>query len=228
VSGQAEETSPVSNGPTAAPALACGAAAENDQVWLDARIDDAPVRVTLGTGADYTIMSSKALTLVKGRGAAVAVQQMREPKKLLSFSSEPMWIDDEAVFNIILPTECGDLVLRNVKAWMSKYPLPSGQGDVLLSRDIMRTLGYDRYALFSKVRRNCAEYEIGGVVEPTVEERNFDNMEYIRFLPSMDVSKHDERAKVMSIRKSKISDATRAGESPSFAKKSFQFTAEIC
>jgi hypothetical protein len=146
---------------------------------------------------------------------------MKEPKKLLSFSNEPMWIDEEAVFNLILPTECGDLVLRNVKAWLSKSPLPSGLGDVLLSRDIMRTLGYDQYALLSKARQNCAEYEIGGVVEPTAEEQNFDNMECMRFLPSMDVPKHDERAKVMCILKSKILDATRAGASPSFAEKAF-------
>jgi hypothetical protein len=70
---------------------------------------------------------------------------------------------------------------------VSKSPLPSGLGDVLLSGDIIRILGYDQYALLSKARQNCAEYEIGSVVESTVEEQNFDNMEYIRFLPSMDV-----------------------------------------
>jgi hypothetical protein len=143
--------------------------------------------------------------------------------KLLSFSNEPMSNDEEITFNLILPTECGDLVLRNVKAWVSKSPLPQGLGDVLLSRDIIKKLGYDQQELLTKAQQDCPEYEVGGaVVEPTIEEANFDAMAYMRFLPTMEMSKMDEESKMTQILKAKVTEAMREGASPFFAEKTWK------
>jgi hypothetical protein len=55
-----------------------------------------------------------------------------------------MLIEDEVSFDMTLSTDVGDFILRNVKSWVSKAPLPKGLGDLLLSREIMRKLGYDQ------------------------------------------------------------------------------------
>ncbi len=69
-----------------------------------------------------------------------------------SFANRSWLIEEEATITLAIPTDCGELLLKNIRCWTSPEPLPTGLGDILLSRDIMKTLGYDQQELLSQAR----------------------------------------------------------------------------
>ncbi|KAG9404718.1 hypothetical protein AC1031_004925 [Aphanomyces cochlioides] len=109
--------------------------------WIQAEIDGQSIRMSLDSGADYSVVSNSMLDILQQSHTSVKVLPLSCQQKLLSFANESMAVKHEAVFDLRIPTEYGDLVLKDVHAWISATDFPIGLGDLLVSREIMCKLG---------------------------------------------------------------------------------------
>ena len=57
-------------------------------------------------------------------------------------------------------TDAGPLVLSHVRFWVATGDLPSGVGDMLLSRPIMGKLGYDPTTMLRQAAAVAGEYDM--------------------------------------------------------------------
>ena len=196
------------------------AAGGSESTFIHGYVQGIPIKVFLDSGADHTILSPKTWEMLNKKGAHLKRTRLDQPQRLLSFSNESMGIEEEVEFDLTLSTKEGELKLRNVKAWLSKACLPGGLGDLLVSRDIMKTLGYDQEALLTQARNVQEEYHVGGVyLPPSEEENSLKELEDLRSLPNFDMKREDEKDAVLSVLEAKMEEAKAAGASESFVEK---------
>ncbi|KAH9123458.1 hypothetical protein AeMF1_005553 [Aphanomyces euteiches] len=96
----------------------CGIVAVYGDSWVEATIDNVKARVTLDTGADFPVISSKFVEVLESEGVDVTISKLAEPRQVISFSNESMVVESEIHFDLSIQTECGELVLRNITPWV--------------------------------------------------------------------------------------------------------------
>ncbi|KAF0725735.1 hypothetical protein Ae201684_015887 [Aphanomyces euteiches] len=96
----------------------CGIVAVYGDSWVEATIDNVKARVTLDTGADFPVISSKFVEVLESEGVDVTISKLAEPRQVISFSNESVVVESEIHFDLLIQTECGELVLRNITAWV--------------------------------------------------------------------------------------------------------------
>lgn len=195
----------------------CGRASVAPSRCVDVYVDGLKLKAKLDTGADVCVISPGVVKELEKRGV-LREHRFKEPKSLRAFSGDRMEIVREVCLDLCVPTECGDLRVRDVRCWVAATPMPPLLGDLLLSSGVMRLLGFHEEAFLSAARQRKAEYHMGAVAGE-VEDEEMQEMESLRFTPELHRSKEAEEEEVLSLLESKCCDALADGASEEFVKE---------
>ncbi len=187
---------------------------------LPASVGGHPVRVTLDTGADQSIVSLEAVVRLTDAGCDVKRRRLGTPRALKSFSNETVSVEEEVTLDVTVPTECGQMLLKNVNCWVSPHPLPASLGDCLLSRHVMRELGFDEKELLAKACQQAEERDMGAVVDlRTLEEGQLEELEGARLLPDLTMDSGEEEMEIRRLLRVKAQEAQQAGADTDWVKR---------
>ncbi|RHY98933.1 hypothetical protein DYB35_009803, partial [Aphanomyces astaci] len=123
-------------------------------VALDASFD---------SGADQSVIPPRTLQMLKDAGRDVVLTDLLTPVVVRGFVGPSHTVTQEVKLTLKFETDVGSLVLANVKCWLSVGNLPTGVGDILLSRPIMHRLGYDPQSMLREAAAVCSEYDMEDV-----------------------------------------------------------------
>jgi hypothetical protein len=166
-------------------------------------------------------VSQEAVTRLESVGIELKRRQMKIPRGLRSFSNEMVSVEEEVMFDLMVPTECGQLLLRNVSCWVSPHPLPTGLGDFLLSWHLMRKLGFDENELLTKACQRADEQDMAIAVDlTTTEVGQLEEVEEERLLPDLSMGRREEESKIRQLLKDKAEEARAAGAGASWPRDS--------
>jgi hypothetical protein len=187
---------------------------------LSAAVEGHAVRITLDTGADQSTVSQEAVRRLESKGVALKRRPMETPRGLRSFSNEVVPVEEEVTCDLMVPTESGQLLLRNVSCWVSPHPLPPGLGDFLLSRHLMQKLGFDEHELLTKACQRADEQDMAVAVEcTTAEEGQLEKMEAERLLPDLSMKLQEEESQIRELLRDKTEEAKNAGDGAQWSER---------
>jgi hypothetical protein len=190
---------------------ACGFASIAGSGCVEVLVGELTLKAKLDTGADVCVISPTAVEKLKAMGS-VREKKFETSKVLRAFSGAKMDVEREVCLDLCVPTECGDLHVRDVNCWVSKQPMPTTLGDLLLSRGVMNLLGYNEDAFLLAARQRQCEY-IMGAVELDAETGEIGLDEDLKFTPEFDLSRDAEKDEVASILEVKCEEARKEGAS---------------
>ncbi|RHY22414.1 hypothetical protein DYB36_012374 [Aphanomyces astaci] len=101
--------------------------------------------------------------MLKDAGRDAVVTDLLTPVVVRGFVGPSHTVTQEVKLTLKFETDVGSLVLANVKCWLSVGNLPTGVGDILLSRPIMHRLGYDPQSMLREAAAVCSEYDMEDV-----------------------------------------------------------------
>jgi hypothetical protein len=117
--------------------------------------------------ADQSVVDPAFIKVLEQQGKWIALRKLTTPVIVGGFvAGMEIEVSHEAKLKMTFATPSGQLVLTNVKCWISTDALPPGMGDVLLSRPIMLKLGYDPQSMLNKARESADEYDMSDVDVP--------------------------------------------------------------
>ncbi|KAE8983544.1 hypothetical protein PF011_g21139 [Phytophthora fragariae] len=116
--------------------------------------------VTPDTGADVTIVTRRFVESLMRRGKWVVSRNFDEPELVEGVDNTDVRIHSEVQLRLSYETAHGRLTLHNVPCWVCDGELPTGLGDLLLSRPLMERLGYDPQKLLDEASRKNASYDM--------------------------------------------------------------------
>ncbi len=164
-------------------------------------------------------MSKEAVARLDLTGIDLKRRPMEMPRGLRSFSNEMVSVEEEVTLDLMVPTECGQLLLRNVNCWVSPHSLPASLGDFLMSRHLMRKLGYDENELLTKACQRADERDMAAVADlVTSEEGQLEEVEDERLLPDLSMGRREEELKIRQLLRYKVG-AIESGASTPWAEK---------
>uniref|UniRef100_H3H500 Chromo domain-containing protein n=1 Tax=Phytophthora ramorum TaxID=164328 RepID=H3H500_PHYRM len=108
--------------------------------------------ITPDTGTEYSIVAESLVNRLKMAKQWLPIRNLDARVKAEGFGGAVVIITQEVKLNLAVNTPAGKLLLTNVVCWISPEELPAGKGDVLLSRPLMRKLGYDPVEILAKAR----------------------------------------------------------------------------
>ncbi|KAL4151482.1 hypothetical protein PRNP1_008427 [Phytophthora ramorum] len=108
--------------------------------------------ITQDTGTEYSIVAESLVNRLKMAKQWLPIRNLDARVKAEGFGGAVVIITQEVKLNLAVNTPAGKLLLTNVVCWISPEELPAGKGDVLLSRPLMRKLGYDPVEILAKAR----------------------------------------------------------------------------
>ncbi|RHY37647.1 hypothetical protein DYB38_013667, partial [Aphanomyces astaci] len=175
--------------------------------------------------------------MLKDAGRDAVVTDLLTPVVVRGFVGPSHTVTQEVKLTLKFETDVGSLVLANVKCWLSVGNLPTGVGDILLSRPIMHRLGYDPQSMLREAAAVCSEYDMedvestSGVVRAVMlatkqelvddlaaEEEALVPMELAACFPDMTpVDPAVEQAKVQAVLDARVAEALVAGCGAEFA-----------
>ena len=121
---------------------------------------EVPVTVMFDSGADQSVIPPKTLKMLKAAGKEVNIPVLERPVLVKGFASPSHTVTEEATMTLKFDTDAGPLVLSHVHFWVATGDLPSGVGDMLLSRPLMVKLGYDPATMLRQVAEVAGEYDM--------------------------------------------------------------------
>jgi hypothetical protein len=132
-------------------------------------------------------------------------------------------VEEEVTFDLMVPTECGQLLLWNVSCWVSPHPLPAGLGDFLVSRHLMRKLGFDENELLRAATQGVPAGRRAGHGDSgrfdTAEEGQLEEVEEERLLPDLSMGRREEDSKIRRLLNDMAEEARKAGAGASWAER---------
>ena len=99
------------------------------------------VTVIFDSGCDQRVIPPKTLKMLKAAGKEVKISVLERPGLVKGFAGPSHTVTDEATMTLKFDTDAGPLVLSHVRFWVATVHLPSGVGNMLLSRPIKVKLG---------------------------------------------------------------------------------------
>ena len=194
---------------------------------------DCKALVTPDSGADLSLAAPSFVKRLLEEGKIVEIRELKEKILVSGFSNDTKTeITKEVKLDLQFDTPNGKLKLRNVNCWIAPNDLPTDLGDILLSRPVMRRLGYDPE---ERLRNAFPVYDLeenGGAVlqwEPklydtgvggqsfTDEDALLHKEEKNGCFPEMDLSEDEDARQVRGILKAKVQDAKVHGCSEELA-----------
>ncbi|RHY22043.1 hypothetical protein DYB25_006383 [Aphanomyces astaci] len=112
---------------------------------------------------DRSVIPPRTLQMLKDAGRDAVVTDLLTPVVVRGFVGPSHTVTQEVKLTLKFETDVGSLVLANVKCWLSVGNLPTGVGDILLSRPIMHRLGYDPQSMLREAAAVCSEYDMEDV-----------------------------------------------------------------
>ncbi|OQR99505.1 hypothetical protein ACHHYP_05965 [Achlya hypogyna] len=147
-----------------------------------------PVRCTLDSGADVTVVTRGWVDRALASRCEVEVQTMDEPITTLAFNGAEFLLKQYVLLDISLPIAAGGiLLLRKLPCLIADGELPSGCSDLLVSRHVMATLGFDATAILHKAGAIKRVWDFEPHVDPTTGKLRIGRLH----VPEPDYGGHD-------------------------------------
>ncbi|OQR96477.1 hypothetical protein ACHHYP_15812 [Achlya hypogyna] len=110
-----------------------------------------PIRTTLDSGADVTVVARSWVTRALEARCVFDVRPLPEPIKTLAFNGAEVVIKEYVALDVSLPIAAGGtLLLRQLPCLVQDDELPAGSSDLLVSRNVMATLGFTPSSVLEK------------------------------------------------------------------------------
>nr|CCA21782.1 conserved hypothetical protein [Albugo laibachii Nc14] len=100
---------------------------------------------------------------LRQQGVWLTIQDLAEPISIQGFTQQNSKIRQVVKPNFKFATGAGYLVLKNVVCWIAEKDLPTGLGQVLLRKEVLRRLGYDPRQMLHDTRLRMTDVDFGRV-----------------------------------------------------------------
>ncbi|CAK4794640.1 unnamed protein product, partial [Aphanomyces euteiches] len=108
---------------------------------------------------------------------------LQAPVTALAFNGTPVVIRDGVKIDLSIPTNAGPIVMTNLRCWVQDDDLPPGCADLLVSKSVMRQLGFDQQTLLLNAQSIRPVWDFEPEYDPTTGQR---------LVGSLRVNAHDD------------------------------------
>ncbi|DBA01281.1 TPA: hypothetical protein N0F65_001786 [Lagenidium giganteum] len=98
--------------------------------------------ITPDSGAEVTVVAPSLLDKLRRAGVWLSSRDLPDNAAVAGIGGEPTPVKKKVRLDLRFNTPGGALVLRNVVGWVTTHALPTGMGELLLSRPVMQQV-YD-------------------------------------------------------------------------------------
>ncbi|CAK4642685.1 unnamed protein product, partial [Aphanomyces euteiches] len=106
------------------------------------------IRVLFDSGSDACVITRNFIDRANTDGESLKLIALSSPARVFAFNGAM-----SVVVSLNVPTKNGPIFLKNIKCWVQDGDLPAGSADLLISKTVMKTLGFDQ-SLFLRNARN--------------------------------------------------------------------------
>jgi hypothetical protein len=199
-------------------------------------MDAIETHITPDSGADVSVVTSKLLRELTDSGTWLTHLDIAGDAAVTGMGDKPVPVKSKVKLDLRFTTPGWPLVLRNVICWVTEQQLPSGIGDLLLSRWVMARLGYSPDKLLDAAQQLQPEWDMGDIEDSgvatvlafagsteahqrTEEERAMEEDEDRACFPTFDDDPGVEREEIRRILLEKVADARQQGASAEFVEE---------
>lgn len=119
--------------------------------------------ITPDSAAEVSVVTTKLLRSLVTKGAWLNQQEVPGNAAVTGVGDKPVTVKSKVKLDLRFSTPGGALVLRNVICWVTECSLPSGVGDLLLSKWIVERLSYNPKKLLDDAQQVSAEWDMSDV-----------------------------------------------------------------
>ncbi|OQR83693.1 hypothetical protein ACHHYP_14403, partial [Achlya hypogyna] len=147
-----------------------------------------PIRTTLDCGADVTVVARSWVTRALEARCVFDIQPLPEPIKTLAFNGTEVVIKEYVALDVSLPIAAGGtLLLRQLPCLVHDDELPAGNSDLLISRNVMATLGFTPSSVLEKAGQVKRVWDFEPHVDPATGKPRIGAL----YVPEHDYGGHD-------------------------------------
>ncbi|POM74204.1 Hypothetical protein PHPALM_8883 [Phytophthora palmivora] len=195
--------------------------------------------ITPDSAAEVSVVTTKLLKALSRSGVWINYLEIADHAAVTGIGDKPMSVKNKVKLKLRFTTPGGPLTLHNVICWVTDQRLPSGVGELLLSKWIMQKLGYSPGKRLAVAQQISEEWDMndvddgpmskvasvlacaGGIEKPerTPEERELEDAEYQAFFPDFINEIDAEREEIRIILMEKVDETRSLGATEEFTKE---------
>ncbi|CAK5027674.1 unnamed protein product, partial [Aphanomyces euteiches] len=141
------------------------------------------MKVLFDSGADVCVISRDFVRRATASGSTLHLKPLQAPVTALAFNGTPVVIRDGVKIDLSNPTNAGPIVMTNLRCWVQDDDLPPGCADLLVSKSVMRQLGFDQQTLLLNAQSIRPVWDFEPEYDPTTGQR---------LVGSLRVNAHDD------------------------------------
>ncbi|OWZ02136.1 LOW QUALITY PROTEIN: hypothetical protein PHMEG_00026351, partial [Phytophthora megakarya] len=203
--------------------------------------------ITPDSAAEVSVVTTKLLKALTGSGAWLNYLDIADHIAVTGIGDKPVSVKTKVKLTLRFMTPGGPLILRNVICWVTDECLPSGVGELLLSKWVMQKLGYSPEKLLAAAQKVSDDWDMSDVddgpeskvarvlactgslenEERTPEENVLEDAENQACFPDFTSEINAERKEIRDILLEKVDEARRFGASVEFVQKLEQILMQL-
>ncbi|KAH9098751.1 hypothetical protein Ae201684P_017962 [Aphanomyces euteiches] len=110
------------------------------------------LKILFDFGSDVCVISQQFVDRARLAGCPLRRRSLPSSTTALAFNGSPVKFQSAVTLDMSVPTESGPIVLRHLNCWIQNTPLPLDCADLLVSKTIMTSLGFDQAAFLRNAR----------------------------------------------------------------------------
>ncbi|CAK4738283.1 unnamed protein product [Aphanomyces euteiches] len=110
------------------------------------------LKILFDSGSDVCVISQQFVDRAQLAGCPLRRRSLPSSTTALAFNGSPVKFQSAVTLDVSVPTESGPIVLRHLNCWIQNTPLPPDCADLLVSKTIMTSLGFDQAAFLRNAR----------------------------------------------------------------------------
>ncbi|KAF0726062.1 hypothetical protein Ae201684_015612 [Aphanomyces euteiches] len=141
------------------------------------------MKVFFDSGADVCVISRDFVRRATASGSTLHVKPLQALVTALAFNGTPVVIRDGVKIDLSIPTNAGPIVMTNLRCWVQDDDLLPGCADLLVSKSVMRQLGFDQQTFLLNAQSIRPVWDFEPEYDPTTGQR---------LVGSLRVNAHDD------------------------------------